>query len=282
MDVAIKQVGNLIYRIFRGAVGFFIQYFIEGVKNVIALIGILSKPAFWNGLLKILTGIGQKLGQVMLMTMARVIEEMKKNIPGAAAFFGDADLDMRNSAYDVGIESRKNLKEGMEAGKESQTGVAAAAQTMLERYMDSFSASGAAFMDEFMKAENPFDTSEGEFVLNGFIGRIKDTFAALKAERDAANAKRNTRDGEATGAVGGTGSAGAAASQAVLNGPLSQAVNTIAGRNAYSVMAASAQKTEQNTAKTAKAVEEIAKNTRPPQTRTGRRRTTPMVSTRFS
>lgn len=102
------------------------------------------------------------------------------------------------------------------------------------------------------------------------MGKVRDRFEQLMLQQRARTASRNRTGADFSDAGFGAGAAGSAGAGSVaLNGALSQAINVIAGRSAFAVIASSAQRSEalqermlEEQKQQRKTLSEIEKNTR--------------------
>jgi hypothetical protein len=237
--------GEAINFLYRGAVAAFagvVAYFVESIKNVIAFLSILTTKSFWTGMLSALMGIAQLFGGYIAKAIGDLLTVIKK-IPGAKKVIGDADEFMRNMGEDLTAAGKENVAKG---GADLKP----AMDVMTGRMKEAAANIGTAVADTFKKTGGVIDTSESKATISGVTSEIAATAAALKADK-----KEKTPDAPPLAA--------AVADDGLpkLNSRLAGAINTISGRSANAIIASEAAKTSVNTERTAKAAEEIAKNT---------------------
>jgi hypothetical protein len=238
--------GEAVNFLYRGLVASFagvVTYFVEAVKNVLAFMSILSTKAFWSGMLNALMGIAQLFGGFIAKAIGDLLTTLKR-IPGASRVIGDADEFMRNMGEDITSAGKENLAQG---GADLKP----AMDVMTGRMKEAATNIGAAVADTFKKTGGVVDTSESKATIAGVTSEIAATAAALEKDKKK---EEKAPDAPMAAAVSDDG-------LPKLNSRLAGAINTISGRSANAIIASEAAKTSVNTERTAKAAEEIAKNT---------------------
>lgn len=239
--------GEAINFLYRGAVAAFagvVAYFVEAIKNVIAFLSILTTKSFWTGMLSALMGIAQLFGGFIAKAIGDLLTVIKR-IPGASRVIGDADEFMKNMGEDLTAAGKENVAKG---GADLKP----AMDVMTGRMKEAASNIGTAVADTFKKTGGLIDTSESKATIAGVTSDIAATAAALKAGQ-----KKDEKTPDAPPLAAAVADDGLPK----LNSRLAGAINTISGRSANAIIASEAAKTSVNTERTAKAAEEIAKNT---------------------
>lgn len=246
--------GEAVNFLFKGGAAAFsaiIAYFIEGIKNTVAIFQILTTSSFWAGMLNTLLGIGKIFAGFLATRISQLITAIKEATgPLGKKIFGDSDKGLAEQGAELMAGGKENLAQ---AG----TDLKPTFDKIGERVRATGAAMGDAFKNTFNNATDMIDTSDD-----------KNAIASVASEiaQAADNLKNGVKEAEpvapATGGAEGAVAEGGLPAMA-MNSRLSGAINTISGRSANAVIASEAAKTSANTERTAKAAEEIAKNTKP-------------------
>lgn len=249
LRLGISKALNLLSKTGAAIFSALIAYFIEGFKNVIELSSVLTTREFWSGMLSALLGIAQVFSAFMLKRISQIITAIKSATGKVGEkIFGNSDKTLAAVGDKLNADSKENFaKAGVD--------LAPTFDKVGERLRKTGAAMGDAFSKTFNNSTDLINTGADESALKAVADQVAGVARALRNDRD----KKKTE----TGAAGGDDGAGTSADSGLpkLNSRLAGAINTIAGRNANAVIAAEAAKTSANTERTAKAAEEIARNT---------------------
>lgn len=255
--LGIMKIGNFMWKVFSGVLSGYIRFFVEGIKNVLTLFGILAKPTFWSGMLKVLGGIAVKFGQVLLTILGQAISDVKEaGGTLAQAIIGDTDKAFFDKADSLGETGNGMLSEGAD-------NLGPHIEEMMQRYQDQMGAAAKAFVEGFNEAGDAFDTSKQEDKLSGFLAMVQAMYDKMRLEREKLTRDRNRLDGNGADFSDANRKAGKFDSGFALNSRLSQAMNVIHGRSAYEVIARTAEKQHQEQKKTNDTLKKIESNTKP-------------------
>lgn len=219
-----------------------------------------------SALEKELTNALSRSASKFLRDMVEGMNWVNKQLVGKGMLQIADGLDKNTERNEVDIDA---------ARKKFRVEVAKAMGYGMDQVEEVISAAGGGFKKGFDNAGAELISGFGE--LSGKMGPLVDewdkNYRALKKERDDRLAAKDTLIGaemsfggggtEADGAGGAAGGGGFG-----LNGRLAQSVNTISGRNAFTVIATEGKKTNEQLLRANKSLEEIARNTRDKSSRT--------------
>jgi tape measure domain-containing protein len=248
--LAFKASINILWAGLNGAVAAFGQAMVEYVKYVINVFSILTKPDFWSGMKDALISIAYIYGAVMLESIARDIELLKR-IPGVSRVLGNPEEGMRDTAT-------KLREQAGISGASALDQLSPFLQQYGEGLRDGLGRIAEAAQDGFNNSSEIWDTSSEKAKNAEAQKRLEERQKAMAAVTQSAPkvaAAAQMATGGATASAGG---------RAV--GSLASAINLIMGRSANEMIYEEARK--QTTVQ--KAMDDklstIAKNTAKPQT----------------
>lgn len=247
LRLGVSKAVNVLFAGGSAVMSAIIAYLIEGVKNSVALLGILATKGFWAGMLNALLGIAKVFAGFMLKRISQVITAIKEATGKVGKkIFGDSDEKLAEAGQALQDGSKDDFKK---AGND----LAPAFGVVTDRMKKTGAAVAGAFSRTFANAADIIDTEGDEARLGAVGDKIRTLADELKKTRESKKVEGPDE--------GGTESANAGGGLPAINSRLSGAINTIAGRSANAVIASEAAKTSQNTERTAKAAEQIAANT---------------------
>jgi len=245
LKLGISESINFLMSVTAAAFSALIAYFIEGIKNSIALFSILATADFWSGMLSALMGIAQAFAGFLLTRISQIITAIKSATGKLGEkIFGNSDEAIAEIGGVLTNSSKENFSEAGDS-------LAPAFEKVGERMKATGAAMGAAFSKTMANSVDFIDTSEEKAAIADVASQISSA-----AKQIAAANPTKAETGNA-----GSGESAAPAALPALNSRLSGAINTISGRSANAIIASESAKTSANTERTAKATEEIAKNT---------------------
>lgn len=225
-------------------------YFVASGKTLINILSILVNPAFWAGMMQEWYRMATVFSNELIAGAIRVAKYLRDSAKSVwSTMTGRGGIKVEAPDMSGGMDWMKNAPTTEDLLAAAIGGLDAQLKAAADAFKDGYSDAGGS---------SP-------------LGDLAALTAKLMAEQRAATAERNRLDGEANPMMGG----GAAASSGggggfALNGALSQAINTISGRSAFSVIAQSAERSEatqrqikEGQDKLKMILENVEKNTRP-------------------
>lgn len=247
---SIKDSVNTFYALFTSVIAAAITNLMEGAKNVVALFQVLTTGSFWSGLGKALFGISQAFGAAIFKHISNIITAIKEATGTVGEkLFGNFDATLRTTAERMDADGRAKRHEGA-------VDLAPSIEKLVSRQVATFTAMGKAFATNFANAPEVLDTSKE-------AGKLAEaSLSLMRAATDTrkAMAKPGDKPGESSG-ESNQASGGGGVSLPVINSRLAGALNTIQGKSAQAVIAASAARTNVELATANKTLEKIAANT---------------------
>ncbi len=251
LRVAFLGAINLLYRGGAAAMSAMVAYMIEGTKNTLSLLSVLTDAKFWTGLGNALLGIAKMFAAAMMRHISNAITAIKEATGSVGQrILGGSDESLRETADKLDASAKPDLKR---AGADLEPTF----NKIGERMRKTGEAVAGAFSRTFKNTTDIFDTSGDSAILKDVVAQIRDTAAELK------KAQQGTEKTTGAAGEGGVTSDAKTGGLPAINSRLSGAINTIVGRSANAVIANEAAKTSKNTERTAKAAEQIAANTKP-------------------
>ena len=218
-----------------------------------------SDPSFWNKMKEGLDTLGLIFGKIVIKGVAMALQSMKKagGIVGAAV--GKAGDKMMNDS----VIAAGTLAKGFNKATGPLLDLYNNAPGFLDSTKDALTPDAIKKLmgdkwQEAFSSGDMFDTGNGELSMKKFLDEVSKLAEKLREARQEATRARNTTKGKALGQTGSATAPGGGVGGFALNSRLSQAINTIAGRSAYEVLAVEARKQNALLGK-------IEKNTRPGQ-----------------
>jgi hypothetical protein len=246
--LGISKAINFFWSGFQAVISAVITYFVEGFKNIIAFVGILATADFWKGMLNAFVGISKVFVGLLLQGAGKLVNMLRDAMgPLGDELIGDSGDALNEVGEGLVDESEDDFAN---AGKNLEP----ALDKVGERMRETGRAVAQGFQRGLANATDIIDTSGDEAVMADIAAQVANTAAAIKSDREKKKAETGAAEDE-------EGSGTTDSGLPKLNSRLAGAINTIAGRSANAVIAAEASKTSANTERTAKAAEEIAKNT---------------------
>ena len=252
LKVGFGEAVNFLFKGGAAAFSAIVAYFIEGIKNTMALLGILTTSGFWVGMLNAFIGIAQIFAGILAKRISQIITAIKEATgPIGKKILGDSDETFAAQGDTL-------MKSGKGALAQSGQDLAPAFEKIGERMRATGTAMSDAFKNTFSKATDVIDTSKDKGALAKVAGEIASVSRELRAKPVEATAP-GAAPGAAPATPGAVGPGAVGDSLPALNSRIAGALNVISGRSSSAIIAAEASKTSHNTERTAKATEEIAK-----------------------
>lgn len=230
---AIKQLGNYFMKVMAGVTQAVMVYWLAIGKMFLKLIDIVRTPTFWSAVGKEMANVAIIWLDLLMTGLSKLMTFMKDSAKAAWSIFtGGGDVDVKVP----------DLFGGNEA---DGPGLDALIEEAVNGYLTAINGAKDAFVDGFTNAGDTFDTSSEGMTLGDTLApllkKIREQAEKLKEEQRAATAERNRTDGDepsdGSNGGGGGGGTGALGAGFALNGRMSQAMNIIAGRSAFDVIA---------------------------------------------
>lgn len=251
LKYGVLEAMNALHALGMAAMSATTRFFVEGLKVGLRALGQLGETSFWKGMLQNFIGIARIFSGFLMKAVGNMIVALKNGTGkiGEKLFAGVGEM-----MQDAGTFTQEEGKDNLDEARVTMSPVA---NVMEEQLKGIGSRIGDAFKETYAGTEKLFDTGDQRAQVNAFGEAIAEATQGVRKARlaRAAAAGAGEEDGGGEAAAGGN--------LATINGRLSGAINTIVGRSANAVIAAEAAKTSVNTERTAKAAEQIAKNTTP-------------------
>ena len=184
----------------------------------------LNKPGFWRGFGQVFKGIAKSFGQILLLAVAKVIDEFAK-IPTLGKLGGVAD-SARGKAADLGS-----------GGQDVKSGLSVLEPILKESFKKmgkNYIEVGKAAIDSFKSAGNIVDVSESKAKLKA---EIVDPIKALAEENRKANAAKKAARQAAQPAQTSLGiSSGGVAAIPNSFGGFGKEIAALTGRNPFELL----------------------------------------------
>jgi hypothetical protein len=187
LQIAMGKAANFLVRSQAGFISYMVAGFQQIPQNLIAGLGILTKPNFWKGMLSAFIGIASAFGSKFLAIIAQALELFSK-IPGIGNKLKGPMEAVQNAALSLTDIASQKLTEGGDT-------LSPFLAQIRERAGANLTALREGYQKGFDGMGDIFDLSGIQENLDGTFARLGNTVESLKTQAQAALPAPNSPGG---------------------------------------------------------------------------------------